>query len=186
MDIRERHFGRIGTPDGDLVTVDVGALLRRLILFEKCTIESILLKEIPSLIAVFSANGLLKLIDSGAVEIVCDAMTAAQVGQVEIFKSSLNRGGPLPLGCYRLASVTGAMDGKARKDYVHKALQEVHKAAIPFKEQQKVKRALASQLMTYSPEAASAGIADTRTELLQRHPVIWEGIRHAVRMETGG
>ena len=107
MDIRERHFGRIATEDGDAdqVVVDVGALIRRLILFEQCTIESILLKEVPALIAVFGAEVLLKLVDSEVVRIVCDAMTAGQVGQLAALKITKDRGGPLPLGSYRLASV---------------------------------------------------------------------------------
>ena len=107
MDIRERHFGRIAVQEADPehVVVDVGALVRRLILFEQCTVESIALKEVPALIQVFGADGLLKLIDSGAVRIVCDAMTAGQIGQTADLKSTIARGGPLPLGSYRLVSV---------------------------------------------------------------------------------
>jgi hypothetical protein len=187
MDIRERHFGRIATEDGDPKTlvVDVGALVRRLILFEQCTIESIMLKEVPALIAIFGVRGFLTLLDSGAVRIVCDAMTAGQVGQLAFLKTTANRGGPLPLGSYRIASVGIPPEGQARWDYVHQALQEVHRAAIPLKEVRKVKRALASRLLTYSSDAANAGVSDTQAELLQRHPVFWEAIRHAVMTETG-
>jgi hypothetical protein len=64
-------------------------------------------------------------------------------------------------------------------------LQEVHKADIPFKEAKKVKLALASRLLTYSPDAASAGIADTVEDFIRHHPVVWEAIRCAVKMETG-
>jgi len=187
MDIRERHFGRIATEESGQgrVVVDVGALVRRLILFEQCTIESIMLKEIPALVSVFGADGLLTLLDSGVVRIVCDVMTAGQVGQTAILKSAAKRGGTLPLSSYRLVSIGIPADGPGRKDYVHNALQEVHKAAISFKEAKRVKLALASRLVTYSNDAATAGIEDTKVELLQRHPVVWEAIRRSVMKETG-
>jgi hypothetical protein len=159
--------------------------VRRLILFEQCTIESIALKEVPALVATFGPDGLLKLLDSGAVRIVCDAMTAGQVGQTAALKSAARRGGPLPLGSYRLVSVGIPTDGQGRKDYVHRALQEVHKAAISFKDVKKVKLALAPRLLTYSSEAANAGISDTKRELLDGSPVVWEAIRHVFRKETG-
>lgn len=186
MDIRERHFGRIGAQEGNPahIVVDVGALVRRLILFEQCTIESIALKEVPALIEVFGVGGFLKLIDSGAVRIVCDAMTAGQVGQTANLKSTAARGGPLPLGSYRLVSVGIPTEGQGRWEYVHAALQEVHKAAISFREAKKVKGALASRLLTYPSEAATAGIDDTREELLQRNPVVWEAIRYVVQQKT--
>jgi len=186
MDIRERHFGRIATEQGDPnhVVIDVGALVRRLVLFEQCTIESIMLKEVPALIAVFGVQGFLKLLESGAVRIVCDAMTAGQVGQTATLKSTTDRGGPLPLGSYRIVSVGIPTEGAGRESYVHNALQEVHKAAISFKEAKKVKLFLASRLLTYSSDAANAGIADTKAELLQKHPVVWEAIRHAIMKET--
>ncbi len=187
MDIRERHFGRIATSDPETghVVVDIGSLIRRLVLFERCTIESIALKEIPALISVFGADGLLNLIDSGSVQIVCDAMTAGQVGQTAMLKSASTRGGVLPLGSYRIVSVGIPLEGPGRDDYVHNALQEVHKAEIPFKVAKKVKLALVPRLMTYSSEAATAGINDTKQELLQRHPVIWKAIRLVVLRETG-
>ena len=63
MDIRERHFGRISTGDAveDKPVVDVDVLVRRLILFEQCIIETDRLKEIPALVAVCGARGLLEL-----------------------------------------------------------------------------------------------------------------------------
>jgi hypothetical protein len=188
MDIHERHFGRIAHEQGDSghVVVDVGSLVRRLLLFEQCTVESIALKEVPALISTFGADGLLALIDSGAMRIVCDVMTAGQIGQTATLKVTEKRGGLLPLGSYRLASVSIPLEGPGRKDYVHNALQEVHKAPISFKEAKKVKLALASRLLTYSPGAANAGIADTNDELRRRHPVIWDAIRQAVIMESGG
>ena len=48
-----------------------------------------------------------------------------------------------------------------------------------------MKLALASRLLTYSSDAANAGVADTLMDLLQHHPVVWNAIRHTVLNETG-
>jgi hypothetical protein len=114
------HFGSIAREEGEpggLVLMDVGALVRRLVLFEQWTIESITLKEVPALIAVFGANGLLKLIDSGAVRVVCDAMTAGQIGQAAGLRATLTRGA-LPFGSYRIVSVGIAQEGEGRQNYI--------------------------------------------------------------------
>jgi hypothetical protein len=61
VELRERHIGSIATwsgHDGSRVTVDAGALVRRLLLFEHCTLESDYLVEIPRLVSVFGFKGL--------------------------------------------------------------------------------------------------------------------------------
>lgn len=183
MEPRDHHLGRIATPvpGQDQVDVDVGALVRRLILFERCTIESNRLREIPSLVAAFGADGLLELLDSGAVRIVCDVMTAGQIGQTAGLRATVNRGAPLPLGSYHLTSV-GIGD---RGAYLHGALQEVHKADISFKAAKRLKAALVPRLLEYPASAGQAGVVDARLELRQHHPVVWRAIRAATRKETG-
>ena len=180
---RDHHLGRIATPvpEQDRVDVDVGSLVRRLILFERCTVESIRLTEIPALIAVFGVDGFLELLDSGAVELVCDVVTAAQTGQTAGLQATVKRGGPLPLGSYHLATI-GIGD---RRAYLHGALQEVHRADISFKAAKRLKAALVPRLLGYPPDVGQAGVADAQLELRQQHPVVWHAIRGAVRRDTG-
>ena len=185
MDIRERHFGRIATSISgtDEVEVDVGAVIRRLILFEQVKIESIRLKEFPLLIVIFGAEGLIDLLDSGCIDVICDAQTAGQVGQNTVVKSSDRRGGPLPLESYRLVSLGILQEGPEREEYVHNALQEIHKAPISVKLAQKVKRALLSRMETYPLEFVHAGTVDTQTEIIRNNSFIWEAIRFATLSE---
>jgi len=63
------------------MTVDAGSLVPRLLLFEKCTIESIRPTEFPTPIRVFGAGGLCDLLDAAAVEIVCDAINGRPGGK---------------------------------------------------------------------------------------------------------
>jgi hypothetical protein len=141
-----------------------------------------MLKEIPSLISVFGAKGFLALLESGAIRVVCDAMTAGQAGQTEGLKSTIRRGGSLPLGSYRLVSF-GTPGLPTHRDYVSAALQEIHKAPISLKEAIKIKSALVDRLVDYSPDAGEAGVRDTNQEILSGNPAILEAIRLAILKE---
>ncbi len=183
MEIRDHHIGRIATqtPGSDVVDTDVGALIRRLLLFDKVTVESIRLKEIPWLINAVGADGLIELLDSGALEIVCDALTVGQIGQAEGLEASVRRGGLLPLGAYHLAGIS---IGDRRK-FVHDGLQEVHRASILFKTAKRVKMALADRLMAYPEGARDAIVLDTMADVRRNDPIIWDAIRAAVQRDTG-
>jgi hypothetical protein len=184
VDMREHHFGPIAAelpgPDGS-VAVDLGALVRRLILFETVTVESIRLKEIPSLVGAFGATGLRELLESGAVRIICDAMGTAQIGQTAGLKATVERGGSPPLGQIRLVAYSAA----DRRQYLHGCLQEVHKAQIPVKAAKQLKAYLAPRLLEYPRAAGQAGLADTLFDLRNRPWEMWEGIRLTVRRNTG-
>lgn len=173
----ERHIGRIAEPiaGSTEVEVDVGALVRRLILFDQSIVETIRLKELPLLISMFGTEGILELLETGALRLLAGMMTAGQIGQSLGLQVTVRRGGILPLGAYRLASVTLAR----RKDFLHQVLQEVHKAPITHREAIRFKRAIAPRLLDYPDAVANAGIADANDDLVRQHPIIWEGIRAA-------
>src|ERR1700734_1096166 len=90
VDIRDHHLGRIASvgPDSTVVSVDVGTLIRRLLLFERCTVESVLLKEVPTLVRVFGEDGFRDLLDAKALALIVDVATAGQVGQTSSLKSA--------------------------------------------------------------------------------------------------
>jgi hypothetical protein len=154
MDIRERHIGPISTPSGEggvEIQVDVGALVRRLLLFEHCTIESNHLRELPELVRVFGPDGLQALLESKAVSIICDALTSGSVGQNRELRVTQMRGGPLPAGSYRIVPVAIA----DHADYVHNALQIVH--SLPgtnLKKQIKIKQQIVSRIKRYPSDVA--------------------------------
>ncbi len=183
VDPQSRHFGPIATPSGDAdaLRIDIGSLVRRLILFEHCIVESNRLREVPALVATFGVGGLLELLDSGAVGVLCDALTFGQVGQIPWLGASEIRGGPLPIGAYRLSTVTMGDRG----EYVHGVLQEVHKAAVPFKEVKRLKRALADRLLAYPAQAGQSALADVNHELRRQEPVLWDAIGASLEKATG-
>jgi hypothetical protein len=184
VDIREHHFGRIAseTPRQDgSIDVDLGALVRRLILFETVTIESLRLTEIPFLVGAFGAEGLRELLDSGAVRIICDSMGTGQVGQSAGSDADADRSGARAFSHIRLVSYSAA----DRPQYLHGCLREVHSAQIPFKTAKRLKAYLAPRLLEYPRGAGQAGLDDTLSDLRSRPWQMWEGIRVMVRRETG-
>lgn len=180
-DIRERHLGPIAVYEPEMaVQVDAGALVRRLLLFDHVVLESARLKEIPALVALFGAQGLLDLLDSGVLEIVCDALTIGEIGRVAGLEITDHRGGPLPIGAYRLSAISAA----DREQYLHGVLQEVHSSQIRFREVKRLKKELAGRLLRYPRIAAEAAVEATHTELTTNPAVIGEAIRLATVKKT--
>jgi hypothetical protein len=84
----------------DEFTIDLGALIRRLILFDKYILDSIRFKEFPYFIRTFGYNGTIALLESGLVDIAYGIdKSPANLGQHAELR--LSRGKPvLPLGSY--------------------------------------------------------------------------------------
>lgn len=175
VELRDHHLGPISSVKDDQVNVDVGALVRRLLLFEHCTLESNRLNEFPALISTFGVDGVMSLIDSGAVSIISDAMTAGQVGQLGILKANENRGGPLPLCSYRLATV--GLVSAERDKHISDSLQVFKQARGPLKKIIKLKQLLVPMIGTYPPSAGTDGVADAIKEIVTGKPTLWAAIR---------
>src|SRR5579863_2661449 len=75
MDIRQSIFGEIATnSDGQVSGIQLGALIRRLLLFERVVVRSIGLREIPFLIRAFGKSGFLQLLNSGLLNVSCESL----------------------------------------------------------------------------------------------------------------
>jgi hypothetical protein len=182
--MRERHFGRIatqvvGTED---VTVDVGALVRRLLLFEHCFIESIALQEIPALVRVFGYEGLMALLDSPGFDVIADNMTAGSIGQTGTLQVTQRRGGLLPLGSYRICGIGLAN----RDDWLRRGLDSIHEIrGLPRKKANVLEQRLQDTALSYPVEAIRDGITDFQHELETVDPVMRRTIATTVRNEIG-
>jgi len=55
------------------VDVDIGSLVRRLILFDKTIVKSVRLREVPTLVRTFHRAGFTQLVNSGLLRFTCDA-----------------------------------------------------------------------------------------------------------------
>lgn len=156
MEMRERHVGPITTragDDGSTVKVDAGALVRRLLLFEHCTLESDNLAEIPRLVTVFGFRGLMELLESGALSIICDYISMGNIGQTLGLKITRARGRTLPLCSYRIVpvSIPERLDtGEPyREKYVDQALNVVRNLGLKDGDRRRLMGVLAPMLGAY-------------------------------------
>jgi len=166
MDIRSRLLSRCATFSGSSQAprVDVGAVARRLLLFDTYILESVRLFEMPRLIQAFGPSGLRTLLDAGALRVQCQAVAMADVGQSTL-KEKRRRLGPLPLGSVSLAKVTVANADK----YIHDCLQNVQAIEnLPRKETKKVKLAIVDHLENSPAELGTETIGGTRMDLARQ------------------
>jgi hypothetical protein len=82
LELRDRLLAPIALRDeaGNVIGANLGALVRRLILFEQVIIDSYAMRELPALIDALGPEGFITLLESGAVRIRADAWTSAETG----------------------------------------------------------------------------------------------------------
>jgi hypothetical protein len=69
MNVRQSILGEIATPSGRTISaIDVGGLVRRLLLFDRVVIKSFVLKELPVLIQAFGRTGFAALMEVGLLQ----------------------------------------------------------------------------------------------------------------------
>lgn len=65
MDVRQAVLGEIAIRSGrEVAFIDVGVLVRRLILFDKVIVRSYRLRELPLLVRTFGKTGIQELLNS--------------------------------------------------------------------------------------------------------------------------
>jgi hypothetical protein len=180
LTLDNHHFGRIATIDPDSLTtsIDVGSLVRRLILFETCSLDSIKLREVPALVETFGVDGLLELVDSGSLRIFLDTMLIAdqKVGET---LATVKNGRVFASDAVTLKLVSTVLDGPGRVQVVTEGLQEVRKSRVSAKDDKKLRKALSSRLLLWPRDAGEQGLRDTDFDLLRGDPLIFDGIQMA-------
>lgn len=145
MSLRKRIIGRCGAylPSPEAINVDVGLVLRRLLLFDTFILDTIKLLEVPALVETFGARGLTLLLDSGAIRILFDPLTVGQTGQLAT--ELRQQKGTLPLSSYCLSTVSLA----SKDEFLTMCLQNVHKASgANRKDLIKLKQMIASTIIS--------------------------------------
>lgn len=158
MNPRERHLGTIAlaSDDGSFAGADVGALVRRLLLFEHCVLESRFLAEVPSMVQAFGFSGLMRLLDEPDLTIICDAVTVGSTGQWSPPTKGSDRTIPLPLGSYQISTVA---HHEAEEPFAT-GLANVKGLWLSDNQIRKLKRKFENKLQTYSRPGVAGGGAD--------------------------
>lgn len=73
MEIRQSVLGEIAIRSGpELASIDLGVLIRRLILFDRVIVKSFRLRELPMLVRAFGKTGIQELLASGILQFSCE------------------------------------------------------------------------------------------------------------------
>jgi len=174
MSSTNRLLGPCATFSGgaETIRVDVGAVVRRLLLFDTYILDSSRLLEIPRLLEAFGPDGFVNLLQSVALKIQCQILTIG-VGD------SATIGGrpakPLPPGFVSLAML------RPHSDYLHLALQGVQQAInLPLKQTIKIKKAIVDSVENSPEEAGAESFATTLVDLANPS-LLKTAVAHAAR-----
>jgi len=146
-----------------VVDVDAGALILRLLLFERNVLDSVRLGEFPHLIKVLGFDQVMLLLQEGCLEINCDARTFAQTGRL-----ASPRQQALPLGSYRFNLVTMPN----RDEYLSGCLHEMQSSlAIPLKKTIKLKKQIIRRIVDVPDNLGKAAVAQLERDLMDNRDV---------------
>jgi hypothetical protein len=134
----------ICTPSGEVTDVDLEGLARRFLLFDKYVLTSVRLKEFPILVRLLGYEGLRDLLSANLLEIRCECLQIAQVGQSGMFGDPI-----LPLLNYKFNWI----DANDRTKYVHDCLQGMHEVpGLKHKDAVRLKRGIADSIVPLSKD----------------------------------
>ncbi len=150
----------------DEVEVDIGALVRRLVLFERYTLRSISLLEVRALVRAFGEGGLRALLADGCLKLLVDILSMAQVGSPGALSFS-------------------TLVPHERRQFVSSRLAVVHDVpGLSGRQVRALKRAIVAALVEApdAPQLANRGLDE---DLDRRSPLIANGVALALEQQHG-
>ena len=156
-----------------LNAVEISDIVTRLLLFDTYILDSLRLREVPYLVSAFSADGLRELINSRALQIRCEPLLVAQIGQSTL---GSEYGPVLSSRSYRFSVLRIAKFD----DFVHRCIQPFHEmAGLPHKTILRLKSTIAENLVRI-PEGLENIIQKETNQELRTNPTLF---RAAVNLE---
>jgi hypothetical protein len=156
------------------VELDVGSLIRRLVLFERYTLRSIHLLEIPSLVSTFGEGGLRALLADGCLRIQCQPL---RVGETLTFDEPAD----FPEGAMQFRTLMPA-DSAAYLDECFAVLDSLED--LSPRQAKRLEPAIRDALVDVDDAARLASEKMSR-DLSTRSPVLAAGMALALRREHG-
>lgn len=184
MSIRDRLLAPCATllPDeDDVVTVDIGAVVRRLLLFDTYVLESIRFLETRALVEAFGFDGLLKLLGSGALKIRCQVCTLGHFPPAMSSETEALGQGLLPPLSYRPVVVTSA----DQRSYISQCFRHIAASGVSVRQERKLKRAYADSFVAELPESVGVDALRTIPVDLRRRQLAQAAIKRAAKSLLG-
>lgn len=167
-EIRDRLLAPCAVIDdaGDLVAVNIGAVVRRLLLFEDYILDWYGKGELAALTEVFGGDGLVTLLESGTLKLRGEAGVMGQIGQTDLMKPSGSRE-PLPRGTYVAASVMPSPPDRQR--HISERLSEIREMQLPKRTSKAVRLAAVSALVPLPENAGIPALANLSADVEVAH-----------------
>jgi hypothetical protein len=159
--------------DGKVVDVDLNGLVRRLLLFDRYVLMSVRLQEFPALARRIGFGALRDLLDTKLIEIRCECLQLAQIGQSAIFGDPV-----LPPLSYKF----NWLEMHDREKYIHDCLQPMHESSgLRHKEVLRLKRSIIEAIKPLPTEIKPTLFPPFRNELLNNAPFLTKSIEFVIR-----
>jgi hypothetical protein len=180
VEIRDRLLApaSLRDADGNVIGFDVGALVRRLILFETYIHNSHAMQELPYLIEAIGPHEFIKLLESGALRIRADAWTVGQIGQTGLPIA----GSPtsLPLGTYAFERIVqGGREG------IESRLGEIRSMDLDIKTSKKVRNAIVDALVPAPDTPGVETLEQFALDVAAASPTLYQATALALTKHTG-
>ena len=164
--------------NGEVIGADLGALVRRLILFEQVIVDSFGMRELPALIDALGAAEFVQLLHSGAVAILADAWTVGELGNAGMESVSAT---PLPLLTYSF----GSLVPRDKEHHIGLCLGEIRAMQLGKKMSKRVRAAIVEALVTFSNEAPMRALEPLAADFTRDHRLIETATIASLREKTG-
>jgi hypothetical protein len=146
IEMRDRILAPVAMrdADGNVTGANLGALVRRLILFEEVVIDSYGMRELPALIDALGPEQFIDLLESGAVLIRADGWTLGEIGNDA---PALGQTARLPLLSFAVSPIVPAQE--YRKQHISLSLTDVREMPLGKKMSQRVRRAIVDSITPF-------------------------------------
>jgi hypothetical protein len=175
---RDRILAPVATRDakGNVTGANLGALVRRLILFGEVVIDSYGMRELPVLIEALGPEQFVQLLESGAVRIRADGWVLGEVGNDA---AALGRDAPLPPLSFALGALVPAQE--YRKDTMSRHLGEIRAMPLDLKTSKRVRQTILDSVTPFPENPGQLTMDQLPTDLTMRLDLVRAATDSALR-----
>ena len=175
---RDRILAPVATRDAarNVTGANLGALVRRLILFEEVVIDSYGMRELPALIDALGPEQFIQLLESRAVFVRADGWVLGEVGNDA---EALGRQAALPPLSFALGVLVPAQEH--RKETMSRHLSEVRDMQLDLKTSKRVRQAILDSLTPFPDRPGQLTMDQLPTDLTMRLDLVRASTESALR-----
>lgn len=167
----------VQNPSGEIVKFDSSSVLQMLLLYDKVILETPNFHEIEALVSLLGFDGLIGLLESGDLRLVCDPLVVASVPN----RGDPVRGPKLPTGHLRF-EVVRIFDPKGKPTHISQKLQQiVDISGLPYGDARRLKSLIGTTAVRHGVDSGKMAVQATLRDASASTPVIFAAIEQEMR-----